>query len=672
MRVVADDGVTMKLRSLGIVAVLATLVAVLSCGGADGTAPPTLAEPGAIARVSDSTLLAGLNVSGPIAEGLVPPALGALDASVALSAEVSYVSLVPGTISNGTTATIINLRNQHHETVQIGDGGFDPFPIPASLGDSLLITVSRAGQPDAVAYTAVAARLAPRIVRTRPPRGQTDAPLNTIITVVFSEPLDPSSVNPTSVALTTAGTPVAGAVRVVPELGYAVEFTPSALLTPGTTYSLTVNGVTNLAGTPLAAPASVTFTTVSALGAGSVLSVTVSPDPATTKVGQQLQLTATVTDATGRVVEIPQLHALFWESSVPDVASVISVMQGMSTTVTGIGTGTAVITARVINGAQIGTGSARVTVNSATTPTGAIASTLCSQFDGPCGVYALDPDGSNGRFLTSNPWDLDPVWSPDGTSIAFRSQRACGGGRFCLTDLYVLKVDGSGVRSLTTGLGLEVGGMSWSPDGSRIVFAAGALAADLRFDEALYVMNADGSGLRMLLSGPPGASASWPDWSPDGGRIAYTAVRGDTSAINVVNADGSNEVRISTPPAPNRDVRPRWSPDGKHIAFTRWWFSGSGNTPGALSQTLVMNADGSDVRQVIDDSLWPWYPAWSPDGRSLVVLSWFYDGLFVVNADGNGGRAIPTLCCGFEMSSAPSWRRVPATVPASAESSAQR
>jgi Tol biopolymer transport system component len=388
-------------------------------------------------------------------------------------------------------------------------------------------------------------------------------------------------------------------------------------------------------------------------------------------VGEQLQLTATVTDATGRVVEIPQLHALFWESSVPDVASVISVMQGMSTTVTGIGAGTAVITARVTNGGQIGTGSARVTVDPATTPTGAIASTLCSQFDGPCGVYALDPDGSNGRFLTSNPWDLDPVWSPDGTSIAFRSERACGGGRFCLTDLYVLKFDGSGVRSLTTSLGLEVGGMSWSPDGSRIVFAAGALTADLRFDEALYVMNADGSGLRVLLSGPPGASASWPDWSPDGSRIAYTAVRGDTSAISVVNADGSNEVRISTPPAPNRDVRPRWSPDGKRIAFTRWWFSSSDNTPGALSQTLVMNADGSNVTQLINDSLWPWYPAWSPDGTSLVVFSRFYDGLFVVNADGTGGRPIPTLCCGFDMSSAPSWRRAPAAVPTSVESSAQ-
>jgi hypothetical protein len=54
---------------------------------------------------------------------------------------------------------------------------------------------------------------------------------------------------------------VAGTVRVVPGPGYAVEFVPNALLAPSTTYSLTVSGVVNLAGTPLAAPISISFST---------------------------------------------------------------------------------------------------------------------------------------------------------------------------------------------------------------------------------------------------------------------------------------------------------------------------------------------------------------------------------------------------------------------------
>src|SRR5947208_14252172 len=101
----------MSCRSIRIVAPLVTLVAVLSCTGADGLAPPT----SAIARASDSTLAAGLYASGPVASGyLSPDRIGAngsaTSGSAAASAEVSWVSLVPGTVSDGTSATLINLR----------------------------------------------------------------------------------------------------------------------------------------------------------------------------------------------------------------------------------------------------------------------------------------------------------------------------------------------------------------------------------------------------------------------------------------------------------------------------------------------------------------------------------------------------------------------------------
>jgi len=249
----------MRLRFINLLGALWALVAVLSCSG-DAIAPPTSADAGVSARVADSTLLAGLNASAPVANAY-DPLDAAARASVGLMLDVSWVSLVPGTVSDGTSATITNLRTAQSAMVAIVNGGFDPLPVSATFDDTLQVTVSRADKPDATAFVRIAARLAPRIVRTRPPRGQTDAPLNTVITIVFSEPLDPASVNTTSVVLSASGSPVASTVRLAPGAAYTVELEPSALLLPNTMYSLTVSGVVNLAGTPLATPVSIAFTT---------------------------------------------------------------------------------------------------------------------------------------------------------------------------------------------------------------------------------------------------------------------------------------------------------------------------------------------------------------------------------------------------------------------------
>ena len=250
----------MKPRFVHISTGLAMLVAVLSCGGSDGLAPSG-SDTGAKVPASDATLLAGLTASGPVANASMGANRSSVNASVGPSEEVSWVSLIPGTVVDGMTATIVNRRTAQGLTTAIVDGGFDPQPISASVGDTIQVTVSRVDKPDVGALLSVVPRPAPRLVRSRPMRGQTDAPLNTIITLVFSEPLDAASVNPTSITLTTDGSPVAGTVRVVPGPGYAVEFAPNALLAASTTYTLTVSGVVNLAGTPLAAPTYIPFTT---------------------------------------------------------------------------------------------------------------------------------------------------------------------------------------------------------------------------------------------------------------------------------------------------------------------------------------------------------------------------------------------------------------------------
>jgi len=125
-------------------------------------------------------------------------------------------------------------------------------------------------------------------------------------------------------------------------------------------------------------------------------------------------------------------------------------------------------------------------------------------------IYVIDADGTNVRRLTDNAdFDSAPVWSPDGTRIAF--ERAAAGTFTPGTeaqekDIYVMNADGSDVRRLTYSPGLDEG-PAWSPDGTKIAFSS---ARDGQ--QEIYVMNADGSDPRRLTSNP--ARDESPDWQP--------------------------------------------------------------------------------------------------------------------------------------------------------------
>ena len=139
----------------------------------------------------------------------------------------------------------------------------------------------------------------------------------------------------------------------------------------------------------------------------------------------------------------------------------------------------------------------------------------------------------------------------------------------------------------------------------------------------IYVVRPDGSGRRLLTR-----RGFDPQWSPDGRRIVFVSSRDGNHEIYVMNADGSDQRNVTGDPG--HDVFPVWSPDGRRIAFMS---AGDGN-PGIY----VVNADGSDKRNVTRDSWSP--PAWSPDGRRIAFTSrrsgvWE---LHVMNADGSGRR----------------------------------
>ena len=118
--------------------------------------------------------------------------------------------------------------------------------------------------------------------------------------------------------------------------------------------------------------------------------------------------------------------------------------------------------------------------------------------------------------------------------------------------------DGTGVTQLTS-RSAHNGSPAWSPDGSQIAFTS-----DRDGNEEIYVMNANGTGATRLTNH---SADDWsPAWSPDGRRIAFVSDRDGNWNIHVMNADGHGIVRLTDHFA--ADWSPAWSPDGRQIAFT--------------------------------------------------------------------------------------------------------
>lgn len=180
-----------------------------------------------------------------------------------LTPGVAYVSMQPGSDSLGVVALIRNGPLGVPVVVPMVDGGFDPVVVGASPGDTLQVSIQRTTGAVVVGYSVVPVRSRPVVVRTSPPRRKTDIPLNSIVRVVFSQPID-SLTLPAALRLRLDGATVPGAV--VPTVSGSVvleaAFVPASLLEPSSEYELEVSTVVkSTGGDPLATAVVVTFTT---------------------------------------------------------------------------------------------------------------------------------------------------------------------------------------------------------------------------------------------------------------------------------------------------------------------------------------------------------------------------------------------------------------------------
>jgi hypothetical protein len=193
--------------------------------------------------------------------------VGTLSVAAAEGDSVVYVSLVSGTAPEGANATIRNRSSGFTVTTPVLGGGFDPVSVRAQVGDTLEIQVRDLS--DVVVLegrVAVPAARPPVVVRTEPPPRKRDVPLNAVIVVVFSEPIDPTTLDTATVRLLRGTSPLAGAVGLRTGSDLVAEFIPESPLEAQADFQLVVTrGVRDLVGDPLEAAVQVDFTTAQAL-----------------------------------------------------------------------------------------------------------------------------------------------------------------------------------------------------------------------------------------------------------------------------------------------------------------------------------------------------------------------------------------------------------------------
>ncbi len=272
-------------------------------------------------------------------------------------------------------------------------------------------------------------------------------------------------------------------------------------------------------------------------------------------------------------------------------------------------------------------------------------------------IQIVPTDGRSGWSLPAGPYaDHAARWSPDGTRLAFLSDRS-GTDQVWVSDL-------AGAARQVTAFPLGVSGEpAWSPDGRRVavvvteeIAPGGGPAAIPAPDAAPFALTrlcyrADGQGYlgtryhhlwvvdvetgeaRPLTAGPYNDSA--PAWSPDGARIAFISNRTDErlpefrSAVWVTPAGGGELLRLT--PEDGVAAAPAWSPDGQNLAYVGLLpglafapnhqlllvSSGGDRTPRALTAGFAGHVGGSLFSDTWSAGRAPLHLYWTPGGGAI-------------------------------------------------------
>ncbi|OGO53556.1 MAG: hypothetical protein A2V84_01200 [Chloroflexi bacterium RBG_16_70_13] len=294
--------------------------------------------------------------------------------------------------------------------------------------------------------------------------------------------------------------------------------------------------------------------------------------------------------------------------------------------------------------------------------------------DSPTHLWWADPDLSDAEQLTFGDYDTyDPAWSADGQTLVFSTDQNSTapppepGFRIDIATLNVV----TGEQHVFTAGGIVKEQPSFSPDGSRILYAMGN-PFDLAEQGVFTIRASDGGDRRRVIGLPNGVDyPQYPRYSPDGSLIAFTGVKEASwrqrgrapreGAVYVVKADGTGLKRL-TPFGDLLNFTVDWSPDGSQLVMQTDW------RPGIRPSLWIMNADGSHLHRLTDEAPYPsnrpfqasFAPTWAPDGSMIMFqcapgeLS-FWD-FCTIRPDGSGRTLVRSTP---EFERRPAWQPVP-------------
>jgi Tol biopolymer transport system component len=305
-------------------------------------------------------------------------------------------------------------------------------------------------------------------------------------------------------------------------------------------------------------------------------------------------------------------------------------------------------------------------------PFGVAANGVVAYVDADGAIHQADAVTGQSRVIVAGPGNERPLYSPDGTRLAYLRTNASGG-----YDIVVARPDGQRPVAITTEALTSVNYLAWSPDSATIAIsvppgrlqtydASTAAAPHIisvegqqlgikGFDDynsniqdlfrpptgaqilfvgttaagpALFVADADGSNAEAVLDPArttvPYSDLDVPQWSPDGTRIAVALALPDDPnmwRIHVLDADGTGLRELSRDPRGRSESHPSWSPDGTRIAFQRWFVDDTCGPCVTRPITVVGVDDGVEIEVGIInvDGYHGW--SWSPDGRAIMEVA---------------------------------------------------
>jgi dipeptidyl aminopeptidase/acylaminoacyl peptidase len=246
------------------------------------------------------------------------------------------------------------------------------------------------------------------------------------------------------------------------------------------------------------------------------------------------------------------------------------------------------------------------------------------------GTAGGQSDGGVRQYTRGDKSATTPEWSPDGTMLAFLSDREKDGER----QVWMMRSDGGEAWVVTSHKG-GISGFRFSPDGKQLLLVATDQPAkdeeerkkvkddtividrDLKMAH-LWLWNIEKKEEKRITEGD--FTVSDPQWSPDGTQISYTtrptpkADDGSLSDVWVMNIATGEKKSLEETPASSDTAR--WSPDGKWIAYT-----GTTDPNGGVSATylyLVPATGGGSPKQLTAKfDLNAGTPVWSRDGKTL-------------------------------------------------------